>query len=103
MFNIFIDEVVREVNGRVMEQGAALMSDSGVECQVNQILYADDTSLLADKECKLNNLVSEFGRICERRKLSVNVAKCKVMSVTRRENVGNIAITLNKIRKQEVN
>jgi hypothetical protein len=37
LFNIFIDEVVREVNGRVMELGTTLMSDSGGEWQVNQI------------------------------------------------------------------
>jgi hypothetical protein len=67
--------VVREVNARVMELGAALMSDIGGEWQVNQRLYADDTALIADTECKLQNLVSEFRRVCERRKLSVNVAK----------------------------
>jgi hypothetical protein len=70
-----------------MERGAALMSDSGVEWQVNQILYADDAALIADKECKLQNLVSEFRRVCVRKKLSVNVAKSKVMRLTRRENL----------------
>jgi hypothetical protein len=46
---------------------------------VNQRLYADDTALIADTECKLQKLVSEFGRVCERRKLSVNVAKSEVI------------------------
>jgi hypothetical protein len=49
-----------------------------------------DTTLIADKECKLQKLVSEFGRVRERRKLSVNVAKSKVTMLTRRENVGDI-------------
>jgi hypothetical protein len=57
---------------------------------VNQILYADNTALIADKDCKLQKLVSEFGGVCERRKLSVNVAKSKVMRITRREDVGDI-------------
>jgi hypothetical protein len=78
------------------------MSDSGGERQVNQILYADDTALIADKECELKKLVIEFGRLCERRKLSVNVAKSKVMMVTRMTNVGDIDVTLHGIRMEEV-
>jgi hypothetical protein len=80
LFSILIDGAVREVDARVMARGAALLSNSGGEWQVNQ--YAYDTALIADKECKLQKLVSEFGRVCERRKLSVNVAKSKVMMLT---------------------
>ena len=44
------------------------------------MLFADDTALVADSEEKLYRLVSEFGRICKRKKLRVNVGKSKVMS-----------------------
>jgi hypothetical protein len=40
--------------------------------------------------------------VLKRRKLSVNVAKSKVMRVTRREKIGDIDITLNGIRMEEV-
>jgi hypothetical protein len=40
--------------------------------------------------------------VCEKRKLSVNVANSKVMRVSRRANVGGIYITLNGIRMEEV-
>jgi hypothetical protein len=63
LFNIFIDGVVREVNSRVMEKGVALVSGNGREWQLNQILYADDTALLAYKESKLQSLVTEFGTV----------------------------------------
>jgi hypothetical protein len=46
LFNIFIDGVLSEV----MERRAALMSDSGGEWQLNQILYTDDTTLVADEK-----------------------------------------------------
>ena len=46
---------------------------------INQLLFADDTALVADSEEKFCRLVNEFGRICERRKLRVNVGKSKVM------------------------
>ena len=51
--------------------------------EVNQLLFADDTALVADSEEKLCKLVSEFGRVCDRRKLRVNVGKSKVMSCSR--------------------
>ena len=38
----------------------------------------DDTALVADSEDKLQKLV-EFGRVCERRKVKVNVNSSKVM------------------------
>jgi hypothetical protein len=47
------------------------------------MLYEDDTALVTDEQWKLQRLVSEFGRVCERKKLSVNVTKSKVMRVTR--------------------
>ena len=34
---------------------------------------------MADSEEKLGRLVSEFGRVCERRKLRVDAGKSKVM------------------------
>ena len=38
---------------------------------------------MADSEEKLCRLVSEFGRVCKRRKLRVNVGKSKVMRCSR--------------------
>ena len=50
------------------------------------MLFADDTALVADSEDKLCRLVSKFGRVCERRKLRVNVGKSKVMRCSRYGN-----------------
>jgi hypothetical protein len=71
------------------------MSDSSDEWQLNQIVYADDAALVVDEKYGLHRQVSEFGRVCERRKVSVNVAKGKVMMVTRKGIVGDIATFLN--------
>ena len=43
--------------------------------ELNQLLFSDDTALVADSEQKLCRLVTEFGRVCKRRKLRVNVGK----------------------------
>ena len=43
---------------------------------------------MADLEEKLCRLVSEFGRVCERRKLRVNVGKSQVS--TSGKNVGKL-------------
>ena len=46
------------------------MSADGGRFEINQLLFAADTPLVANSEEKLCRLVSEFGRVCDRRKLS---------------------------------
>ena len=55
-----------------------LLSANGDRFEINQLLFVDDTALVADSWEKLCRLVNEFGRVCERRKLKVNVGKSKV-------------------------
>ena len=43
---------------------------------------------MVELEEKLCRLVSEFGRVCERRKLRVNVGKSKFMKCSRYGNEG---------------
>ena len=52
-----------------------LLRANGGRFEINQLLFADDTAQMADSEEKLCRLVSEFGRVCERRKFRVNVGK----------------------------
>ena len=73
LFHVYMDGVVREVNVWVLGKGLVLLSANGGRFEINQLLLADDTALVADSEEKLCRLVSEFGRVCERRKLRVNV------------------------------
>ena len=88
LFNVYIDSVVREVNGRVLGKGLELLSANGIWFEINLLLFADDTALVADSEERLCRLVGEFGRVCERRKLRVNVGKSKVMRCSRYNNGG---------------
>lgn len=44
------------------------------EWRISQ-LFADDIALVADCEEGLQKLITEFGRVCERRKLRVNMGK----------------------------
>ena len=50
---------------------------------------------MADSEEKLCRLVNEFGRVCERGKLRVNVGKSKVMRCSRYGNGGRMHVILN--------
>ena len=47
-------------------------------------------------------IVSEFGRVCERRKLRVNVGKSKVMRCSRYGNEGRTHVILNGDPLEEV-
>ena len=69
LFNLYIDGVEREVNARVLGRGLELVDGNDSEWELNQLLFADDTVVVADSERKLCQLMTEFGRVCERRKL----------------------------------
>ena len=78
LFNVYMDRVVNVVNARVLGKVLELRSANGDRFEVNQLIFADDTALAADSQEKLCRLVSEFGRVCERRKLRLNVCKSKL-------------------------
>ena len=48
LFNAYMDGVVREVNVRVLGKGLELLSANGGRFDINQLLFADDTALVAD-------------------------------------------------------
>ena len=82
------------MNASVLWKGLELLSAIGGRFKINQLLLADDTALVADSEEKCR-LVSGFGRVCEIRKLIVNVGKSKVMRCSRYGNVGQMNVKLN--------
>ena len=102
LFNVYMDGVVREMNVRVLWKGLELLSVNGGRFEINQLLFADDTTLVADSEEKLGKLMSEFGRVCERRKLRVNVCKSKVMRCSRYGNWDQMHVILNGEPLEEV-
>ena len=95
-------EWYREVNARALGRGLKLVDGSDSEWELNQLLFADDTVVVADSERKLCQLVTEFGRVCERRKLQVNVGKSKVMRCTRNEDGARLNVMLNGEALEEV-
>ena len=102
LFNVYMDGVVRDVNVRVLGKELELLSANGGRFEINQLLFADDTALVADSEEKLCRLVSEFGRVCERRRLRVNVGKSKVMRCSRYGNGYRMHVILNGEPLEEV-
>ena len=74
---------IRELKVRLLGKRLKLLSANGGRFEINQLLLADDTALLADSEEKLCRLVIEYGRVCERRKLRVNACKGKFMRCSR--------------------
>ena len=60
LFNVYMDGVAREVNVRVLGKGLELLSANGGRFEINQLLFADDTALVADSGENLCRLVSEF-------------------------------------------
>ena len=63
LFNVYMDGVVQEVNVRVLGKGLELLRANGGRFEIKQLLFSDDTALVAGSEEKLCRLVSEFGRV----------------------------------------
>ena len=53
LFNGYMDGAVREMNARVLGKGLELLSVNDGRFEINQLLFADDTALVADLEQKL--------------------------------------------------
>ncbi len=96
LFNVYIDGVVREVNARMLGRGLSLVKAVGREWSLSQLLFVDDTALVADSEGRLRPLLEEFGRVCKRRKLKVSECKSKVMKCTRLVDGRRINVALKK-------
>ena len=92
----------QEVNARVLGRGLKLVDGNDNGWELNQLLFADDTVVVADYKRKLCQLVTEFGRVCERRKLRVNVDKNKYMRCTRNEDGARLNAMLNGEALEEV-
>ena len=102
LFNVYMDGVVQQVNVRVLGKGLELLSANGGRFAINQLLFADDTALVADSEEKLCRLVSEFGRVCKKIKLRVNVGKSKVIRCSRYGNGCRMHVILKGEPLEEV-
>ena len=48
LFNIYIDDVVQEVNARIFARGLELLRANGGRFEIHQLLFAHDTALVAD-------------------------------------------------------
>ena len=79
----------------MLGKGMELLSVNGGRFEINQLLFADDTALVADSEQKLCRLLIEFERVCGKTKLRGNVGKCKVMRSWRYGNGGPMYVILN--------
>ena len=103
LFNLFMDGVMKEVRERAGDVGVTLCdSQRNEEWKVEWLMFADDTVLLGDSEEKLNRLVQEFGSVCQRRKLTVNEGKSKVMRVGKNGEVNEVNVNMNDRRMEEV-
>ena len=63
LFYVYMDGVFLEENVSVLGKGLELLSVNGGRFEINQLLFADVTALVADSEEKLCRLLIEFVRV----------------------------------------
>ena len=101
LFSRCIDGVVRKVYTRAERNAVNVVEVDGRGWELYQVLFTDDTALVAGLENKLHKLVVEFRRLCERRMLKVNVNKSKVMRCSQQVDGGrlNVGLGLQIVRE----
>ena len=67
-----------------MGEGVKLRDEKGGSWEIKQVLYADDTVLVAETREHLQHIVSEFERACDSIGLKINVGKVKVLTILKR-------------------
>ncbi|KAK7073922.1 hypothetical protein SK128_008435 [Halocaridina rubra] len=97
-----MDGVGREVNELVLNRGLELVAEDGRLWKLNQLLFTDDTILVADTENDLNHLVTKFINVWERKKLQVNIGKSRVMRCMRSVNAGRLNVGVNEELLEDV-
>ena len=55
-----MDGVGKKVNARILGRSLSLVNSDNGEWKINQLLFADDTAVVADSEEKFCQLVEEF-------------------------------------------
>ena len=48
LFNVYMDGVVREVKAKVFGKGLELLRVNCIRFEINQLLFANNTALMAD-------------------------------------------------------
>ena len=95
LFNVHMDDVVLAVNVRVLGKGLELLRANGGRFEINQLLFAGDTLLVADSADKLCRFVGEFGRVSESRKFRAKEGKSTVMWCSMYANGDRMHVILN--------
>ena len=49
-YDVLLQQAVREMNDRVFGKGLELLRANDGRCEINQLLFANDTALVADSE-----------------------------------------------------
>ena len=79
----------------MLGRGLSLVNDVDREWKIDQLLFGEETTLLADSGEKLCQLLEGFGQMCRRRNLSVNGNLIKIMKCTKFVGGRRMAVGLN--------
>ncbi|XP_073824763.1 FERM domain containing isoform X3 [Musca autumnalis] len=96
LFNIYSEKIFKESVNNVQE-GVLINNE-----YVNNIRYADDTTLIADNLSGLQNLVTRLTACSETYGLRLNTNKTKYMIISKKNNFENMNITIHNTPLERV-
>ena len=74
----------------------------GRSWEIKQVIYEDDTVLVAETREHLQHIESEFERACDSMGLKINVGKSKVLTIKKDQMGSCEKVRVNGKERQEV-
>ena len=93
-FNLFMDGVMKEFKANIL-QGGVKFDMGGNSDRVSGLLFANDTTFIAESESNVQRYVGAFVRVCERRKLK-NGGNSKVVKMLDTDERDNLRIKVKE-------
>ena len=80
LFNVYIDRIIKETQNEIYNETT---ENEQLNNELNELLFADDQSIIYDDEEKLQTHINSLSRICNKYNMRINTQKTETMQITR--------------------
>ena len=97
LFNLYAEYIMRNAG---LEEAQAGIKTAGRN--INNLRYADDTTLMAESKEELKSLLMKVKEESEKAGLKLNIQKTKTIALTRLTFVGKMSLLFNMLSRLDI-
>ena len=98
LFNIYMDRIIKEAHIN-KEKNIANKPDEELNNEINELLFADDQSLIYKDEETLQKHINALLLACQKYNMKINVQKTEVMKISKSATPMDITIDNTKVKQ----